>query len=359
MSNSNITKSKLVRIIIMAVLGLAVCIYFYDANRISKERRRTLQSFAIVNIGLLSQKQNTEEVNMQIITAFANEMVINPKDQKRKYLYQMAVQVGQLSKEMNDYIESMKIDLVAMTDGCDQTKAKERVSNPLNVVRKGNYKKPTQFFGTYNPGDTTGKAHELKIKLEKYRENLLSFVDSRNKSKIEKNLSILDLKSTNDKDSRGNAPWEMFYFYDLPLTAALVELTRWQNIVRNAENEILNYLWDEISATSFKFDAIMAVIVPKTTVVNSGSNFEADVMLAAYSVNVKPQIIYGTSVDTITGEVPGGVELPAEKINNGRGRISIPTSGKGTRTCAGSIGIVNPVTGQLTNLVFRTNYTVK
>jgi gliding motility-associated protein GldM len=359
MSNLNLTKTKLVRIIIMPVLAIVVCIYLYDANKISKERRRAIQSFAIVNLGLLNQKQHTEEVNMQLITAFTNEMTINPKDQKRKYLYQKSVQVGQLSKELNDWIENMKIDLVAITDGCEQAQAKERVSNPLTVVRKGNYKKPTKFFGTYNPGDTTGKAHELKMKLEKYRKNVLSLVDSRNKSRIEKNLALLDLKSPDGIESSGNTSWEMFYFYELPLSAALVELTRWQNIVCNAENELLTYFWDQLSATSFKFDAIMAVIIPKTTVVNAGSNFEADVMLASYSVNVKPQIIVGTSVDTITGEVVGGVALPSEKISNGRGHISIPTSGKGTRTCAGSVGIVNPVTGKLMNLAFSTKYTVK
>ncbi len=357
MNNSTNTKSRLVRIVILSILSIVVCIYIYDAHQRSLERSRGLRSFAVINIGLMQQKENTEESNMGIIHELSNQTVISPKDARIKNLQQNALEVGTLAKELNDWIEEMKIELVATTDGCDQAKAKERVLNPLTVVRKGNSSRPTHFFGTDHPPGTTGKAHELKDRLEKYREKLLSFVVSKyHKEKMKKKLSTLYFDSSDDAES---AAWEMFHFYDLPLSAALVELTRWQIIVRSAENEVLGYFLDQTSATSFKFDAVMAVIVPKSTVVNAGSMFEADVILAAYSTHVKPLIIYGTSVDTIAGEVRGGVQLPPEKFSNGRGHISIPTSGTGTRTCAGVVRLVNPVTGQLINYTFSTNYQVK
>jgi gliding motility-associated protein GldM len=189
---------------------------------------------------------------------------------------------------------------------------------------------------------------------------LMAFVDPKNKAKIEKNLAVLDLKVPEAGETKeGNhSTWEMFYFYHQPQSAALVELTKWQNIARGAESEILTYLWDQISATSFKFDAVMAAIIPKSNFVTSGSMFEAEAFLAAYSTAVKPKITYGGVADSASGTVAGGQELPEDKIINGKGYIAVQASGAGERDFGVCIRIVNPVTGAETPYVANTKYSV-
>jgi len=327
------------------------------ALNISKE---VLHAFVVVNIGLLQQKENLEKKNEGSMAQFASEVVTNPKDQKRKDLNEKAIQVGKLSEELNDYLEKMKVDMVMMTEPTDETKAKERIKNPFLIGRKEDYDRPTTFFGTNNPPGTSGKAHELKIKLEKYRTDLLGFVDAKNKAKIEKALTTLECKLPEASETKegSHSTWEMFYFYHQPQSAALVELTKWQNIVRGAEAEILTYLWDQISATSFKFDAVMAALIPKSNFVTSGSMFECEAFLAAYSTAVKPKITYGASADSTTGAVAGGTDLPDDKIINGKGYIQVPASGAGERTFGVSIKIVNPVTGAETPYTANIKYNV-
>lgn len=332
------------------------------ALNISKE---VLHAFVVVNIGLLQQKANIESKNASTIAEFQNQVTVNPKNDRIKGFHDEAIKVAQLSKAMNDMIEKMKIEMVMATDGVDETKAKERVENPFKVERKDDYDRTTHYFGTSNPPGDKGKANELKLALEKYKKDLLGFVktkDAAKKKSVEQALHILDLEVPEDPEHKSggetHSTWEMFYFYHQPQSAALVELTKWQNIVRGAESEILTYLWDQISATAFKFDAVTAAIIPKSSFVTSGSMFEADVFLAAYSTAVKPIIIYGTAVDSVTGNVAGGVELPKEKIVDGKGRLEIPASGAGERTVAGVIKIVNPVDQKETPYSFSTIYNV-
>lgn len=331
------------------------------ALNISKE---VLHAFVVVNIGLLQQKANIESKNSATIAEFNNQVMVNPKNDRIKGFHDDAVKVAQLSKAVNDMIEKMKVEMVMACDGVDEAKAKERIENPFKVERKDDYDRPTHYFGTSEaPGDK-GKAHELKLALEQYKKDLLGFVKTKDAAKrksVEQSLHILDLEVPKDEEHKGSetqSTWEMFYFYHQPQSAALVELTKWQNIVRGAESEILTYLWDQISATAFKFDAVTAAIIPKSSFVTSGSMFEADVFLAAYSTAVKPIIIYGTAVDTLTGNVTGGVELPKEKIIDGKGRLEIPASGAGERTVAGVIKIVNPVDQKETPYSFSTVYNV-
>lgn len=327
------------------------------ALNISKE---VLHAFVVVNIGLLQQKANLESKNEAAFNQFQQEVQSNPKDDKRKKLLATATDVSKIAKAMNDFIENMKVEMVKATDGVDDAKAKERIANPFLIERKDDYDRPTTYFGTNNPPGTNGKAHDLKVKLEKYKVDLMAFVDAKNKARIEKNLAVLELKLPEKGETKEgeNTTWEMFYFYHQPQSAALVELTKWQNIVRGAESEILTYLWDQISATSFKFDAVMAAIIPKSNFVTSGSNFEAEAFLAAYSTNVKPIIIYGASADSMTGNVAGGTTLPEDKIINGKGMISVPASGAGERTFGVCIKIVNPVTGAETPYTANTTYNV-
>jgi gliding motility-associated protein GldM len=327
------------------------------ALNISKE---VLHAFVVVNIGLNQQNENLRSKNEGTRSQFASEIVTNPKDQKRKELNEKAIQVGKLSQELCDFIEQMKVEMVMKTDGCPEDKAKERIKDPFKVDRKDDYDRPTNYFGTSDPPGTNGKANELKNKLAEYKVKLLSFVDAKNKAKVEKNLASINTEPPKEGETEGDnhSTWEMFYFYHQPQSAALVELTKWQNIVRGGESEILTYLWDQISATSFKFDAVMAAVIPKSNFVTSGSAFEAEAFLAAYSTAVKPKITYGTAADSTTGTVTGGTELPDDKIINGKGYISVPASGAGERTFGVSIRIVNPVTGAETPYVANCKYNV-
>jgi hypothetical protein len=257
-------------------------------------------------------------------------------------------------------MENLKIQTVVYTDGVKEEEAKRRVENPFTVRRKTNYKKPSAFLGLEFDQPDRGKLYDLKIKIQEYRNFLVAVLNSGYFSKkysIEY-LSILNVGDIQSK-SEGSNSWEMFYFYHVPLSGVLAELTRWQCVIRESENEVLSSLWADISITTFKFDAVSAAIIPGSTIVESGSVFEAEVFMQAYSYHVLPNIYYGPTVDTTSGRVTGGTRLKKEDFTiDGRGHIKIPAGSVGEKKIEGVIEIVHPSTGALAFYPFKTTYTV-
>src|SRR5689334_1731155 len=126
----------------LVVSLLFVVILLMVINRFyGKTYRGTLHGYVTMNIGLLEQKNNLEAKNEQMIVDFENQALINPKDSRFKAYRDNAIQIAKFGKEMNDYIEKMKIELVMKCDGVDETKAKDRVMHPFAVRRKGDYNK--------------------------------------------------------------------------------------------------------------------------------------------------------------------------------------------------------------------------
>jgi hypothetical protein len=52
-----------------------------------------------------------------------------------------------------------------------------------------------------------------------------------------------------------------------------------QNNVRNAETDILRYLYSEIYAGAFKFNKLEAIVIPNSNYIVRGNNYEAKVSL--------------------------------------------------------------------------------
>jgi gliding motility-associated protein GldM len=331
--------------------------------------KEVLNAFVIINMGLLQQKESIEHKNEAILTEFSNQRIIDSANTRLQFLDSQAIYINRLSGDLISDIEKMKVEMVVKVDKVNETKALDLVKNPMKVDRKDDYDGPTRFFGTNNPPGATGRAHDLKIKINEFRKNCITVVDKvledpmYNTSRVQIKAEIsseLNILLTNDpKDNKEYPTWEMQYFYHLPLSAALTELTKWQNFVEGAESDMLNFLWKEISRNVYKFDKIKVAVIPKSNFVTSGSNFEADVFLAAYSTNggSLPTITYGSTVDTGTMKVPGGIVLSKDKFVDGVGKVSFPVSGSGEKTFAGTLQMTDP-SGNIKTLPFSTVYNV-
>lgn len=327
------------------------------ALNVSKE---VLDAFVKANISLMQQEQIMASKNKGTYNELSNQVLLNPNDEKYKRADAQASELSKVTQEMLKKLDRLRLDLLINVEGVDEAGAKKLAENPFEVNKKDDYDMPTNFFGTGEAPGNQGKAGQLKKDLAAFKKELLEM--TKNNSAVAKSLEIIDLKDPDPKSEtvvkHRLTTWEMKYFYHLPLAAALLELSKWENIVRSSEAEVLKFIWDQISADAVKFDAVRAQIVPKSTFVVSGSNFEADVFLAAYNTAMKPEIVTGGSVDTLTGEVPGGTILDTSKIINGVGRVQIPASGAGERTFAGVINLVEKATGKKVPYPFQTKYTV-
>lgn len=326
-----------------------------------------LDAFVKANISLNQQNAVLISKNQGTYNELENQERLNANDPKYKMARERADALAAKVNEVVQFIHRMKVDMVMFVDGVDENMALDAIVDPYLVNKKDNYDMPTNFFGTSEAPGNSGKAGELRKILREFKEFVSSIPGPPGKtfgtdSSVAKNLEILDLEDpdpNSDQAKKFNlTTWEMRYFYHLPQSAALLELAKWENAVRGLEAAALGYIWESISATAFKFDAVEAKVIPKSTFVVGGSPFEADVFLAAYNTSVKPTIIYGTAVDSATGAVSGGQTLDTNLIFKGVGRIQVPTSGVGERTFAGLIKVKKPGGAEEVAYPFSTTYNV-
>lgn len=315
------------------------------ALNVSKE---ILEAFVVVNQGMLIQKENIESNNGRIIAAFEQQKMLYKDNYDRiKPYYEDAKLVHKMSDDLVTDIEEMKADLIAQAEGLTKEEVLSKKMTAADLENLEDYDVPTYYFGTDDPAKVErgeGKAAELRKKINEYRDKLLSkefFDKMSDTSKVKFNLNTDKVTHYKTKEVMS---WEMFYFYHLPMPAALTELTKWQNNVRGAEGSMLSYLYDKVGASSYKFDAIKAAIIPKSNVVFSGSNFEADIFLAAYNTSEKPTIVVNGT--TLT------------EFQDGRGLYKSQASGEGEKIVSGVIKITDPITGAVRDEPFETKYQV-
>ena len=109
---------------------------------------------------------------------------------------------------------------------------------------------------------------------------------------------IVNLEDGTDKKT-----WETQYFLDKPLVAILTLLSKFQIDVKNSEANLINYLYGQIDAGSFKFNKLGARIIANSNIILQGDVYEAEVFLAAEDSTQQPQIfINNKQVEVIDGK---------------------------------------------------------
>ena len=130
------------------------------------------------------------------------------------------------------------------------------------------------------------------------------------------------------KMAKQNA-WENLNFQTLPLVAVICILSEYQVAVRNAETEVLNYLYSQIDASSFKFNKLDAIVIPNSNYVTLGSDYEARVFISATDTTQKPSII-----------LVGGSQLPLDET--GKGIYKVRATSTGPKKWGGVISLKAP-----------------
>jgi gliding motility-associated protein GldM len=113
--------------------------------------------------------------------------------------------------------------------------------------------------------------------------------------------------------------------------------------VKNAETEVLNYLYTQIDASWFKFDELKAIVMPVSNYVIQGQDYEAQVFISARDSKQSPVITVENSV------------LPLDET--GKGVYKVRTSSPGTKKWGGIVALKAP-DGTIMNFAFESSYTV-
>ena len=153
------------------------------------------------------------------------------------------IRVKTLSDELNNFIEDIKIELISKVDGIDNTEAKVKIKNPLLINSKDNYDIPMSILLGNTEDGKSGKASQIKIKIESLKDSLMSYCsgDENAVTIIKKSLSTESPIHYTDK-GLPFVNWEISNFYRVIAISALNKLCFFQRNVRIAELETLESL---------------------------------------------------------------------------------------------------------------------
>lgn len=252
--------------------------------------RETLEVIARVDKSLNQSVESFASKNNLTYAAFENAYQLNKI--KVGPFKVKADSVKEQSQKMIDKITEYKWAIVREADGEGASLDSIRNQDQLNI--------PAQIMlvEQIQVGDKRiNRAKDLRNSLEEYRNFLLSEVgpnDSLLIASIRKSLTVTDPTPTTRDNGR---TWEQDNFEYLPLIGVITLMTKMQSDVRNAESDVLNYLYSNIDAQSYKFNMLQAVVIPQTSkTVVLGSPYEANVILGAFDTTISPRITVGGSV---------------------------------------------------------------
>lgn len=330
------------------------------ALNVSKE---VLNAFVIVNESITKTNELFYDKNKSVYALFEKQYLINPG--KVGTWKEKADKLHTMADDLYKFIESLKIRIVETSDGKKAEAIKDGVLHAELINSKDNTDAPAQIM----IGDGgKGAARELKSKIEELRKVSLSFIDKKDVAVIH---SIEDgLNTSPPKAKEGvTESWESAHFEHWPLMGVITILSGLQNNIRNAEAEMINYLYNQITEGELSFNKLEATVIPNSNYVIRGSEYKAAIFLAARDTTQDPIVLVGQgafpydSVKNEKGEweyrMKGrkGVDYDSLSITEGKGIYRVQASRSGNYTWGGLIKIKTPDGGFISR-PFRETYQV-
>ncbi len=297
------------------------------ALNVSKE---VIEAFVTVNTSLEATAANFDEKNGMLYSDFDRAKSVDPK--KVTAYWEKANRAKELSQELDSYIQKLKIELIAKTEGLTPEEAD--TIHLAYVDKQDDFDVPTGIMVGNKEDGSTGKARELKLKLNEYREKMMELIPEKERASINLGFETPD-KVKKDK----TRTWETNNFYNSPLVATVAILSKFQTDVKNAEFDVVNILYKSFTKEDFPFDTIAAKVLTESNYVMLGDEYKANVFVAAFSTTKNPEIVLGKLNNDGTALVSESGTVPA---SNGMGEYVVQTNREGIFTYEGVVKMLSP-----------------
>ena len=317
-------------LVLMAMLALQV-------------QKEVLNAFVNVDEGLVKTTENFDVKNQMIYKDIAKAAAINPE--KARQIKSQADEVKQRADELFEYIQDLKLEIVRAADGEDAKAIHGRDIHPMQIEGKDNMDRPAQIMIGGAENIKTTKAFELKSKIIEFREYLLSLTsesDTTIRNSIKKSLDTSD-PPVHEGQTHS---WESTNFEHLPLIGVTTIMSGFQGDVRNAESEILRFLYSSIDEGSIPFNSIEATVIPNSGYIIRGNEYQASVFLAARDTTQPPIVMVGDYEEYTNEEGEKQYRMVGSydslDIVNGRGIYNVQPSRTGNVEWGGLIKLRKP-----------------
>lgn len=287
-----------------------------------------LNGFSQVQAGLQRTSENMSEKNRAQFRYLEdlyreNPEVVGPWMER-------GIKVRSMTDTLYNQIEQLKVLIARQADGPQ--------ADYMNLVNQDDLEASSVTM--LDP--TTQRGKKLRERLDLYREFILAEIDDPQKKQAVANM--LSTAVTKREGIEAAATWEQSNFENMPVIAAITYLTHLQNNLRQTESEALSSVinsidyGDEIPPDVVMANEMSAYVIPHTTMVMQGGQYEADIVLAAVDSTSRPRVYIGGR------EIRGG-------------KYTFSATGLGQHEYSGYIEVAKH-DGSLSKFPFKSSYTV-
>jgi len=315
------------------------------ALNVSKEM---LNAFLVVNDSVELTNENFTQKLDDTYSAFEKKY---QNDQvKVKPFFDNAIEARKLSNGMISYIDSIKYELISLTEKVHIDTA--RILDLSKVKNKDDYDTPTNFFFHGSEDGSKGAGKVLKKRIDDFRTAMFNLLKPEERDRVKIGLST----DGDYRDTEGvKQNWIQYNFYHTILAADVAILNKINTEIYNAEFDIINYLLVSVDAKDFKYDKIAAKILPKRKYIFIGEDYEAEAIVAAYSTTQNPEVFIKMGVDSLpVSQMSSAMQIDGEK---GLVHFKLPGTTEGIQKYAGFIRVKSG-TGDINTHFFNDEYTV-
>ncbi|MBQ8269730.1 MAG: gliding motility protein GldM [Bacteroidaceae bacterium] len=232
-----------------------------------------LNGFSLVDKSLSKSSENAGKQNDALYKDFESFMAQNPE--KVREWYNRATHVKAISDSLYTLADQLKVRIAKKADG--------KNGDYNNLVNREDLEASTYVM--LAPG--SGQGQQLYDAITKYREEILTMVTDSTQREIIKSSFSTEVPR---RDISLLKNWQEYHFESMPAIAAITLLTKLQNDVRYAEGEVLHTLARNIDVGDVRVNQIRSLVIPTSRNVVRGSEFSAQIILAAVDSTQRPEI---------------------------------------------------------------------
>jgi gliding motility-associated protein GldM len=283
-----------------------------------------LEKFIFINEAF--QDTNSENIgeNVNKIASIEGAIAKANNKQKAQVVLDKAKAVRAETERVFNIVEAYKKQLIDGTGGYDE-------NNNL-LGQKDIDMAPALFINQ-------GEGEKLKEILNDFTTFLIETTGDSSIHKIAKDANEIPVFAA-DPNQREKGFADLNFGHNTPMVGALASLSQFQSDMIAAETKALIELADEIGAEDIKFDKIVPVVMPVSSIVAAGTKYEAKMFIAASSSSLSPTM-------TLDGN-----EIP---VNGGNGVVSFTATpgnydknGMVTKSFIAAIKVARPTGGDTT-----------
>ncbi|HML58194.1 MAG TPA: gliding motility protein GldM [Ferruginibacter sp.] len=265
-----------------------------------------IDAFKTVDSSLVSSNNNLDNANATIFKSFEAKKADAATRAKAEEWGVIANGAKQHAKVMFDHLEDLKKQLKTASGlKVDEQGNPILKENPVSKKMEEDFKLD-ELNASSRLMDTEGKGKELDAKLKEFKNKMLN-LHPEVKAAFEKTFPVeLDPNKDNVTAS----------FRMMPTVASITLLSKFQNNVKNAENQIVTFAHNKIGEVAVRFDKTGVLLGQSSNYVMPGQELVITAGIGAYSSAAQPQITIGGA---------------AQQVVDGQATYKVTASGAGQR----------------------------